>query len=86
MKKAIDIEKFPNLTWRKHNALGKIFACDLHPSQKLFQSKAKIYNELEADGYVEFHEDVTGKPGVITFTVKYWALTLLGHYAYCANC
>jgi tRNA splicing endonuclease len=62
------------------DALEKVFAAEI--DDKLpFQSKAKIYRELEEKGFV-----VRGKRNFGLVVVEGWYLTHPGRYVYCLNC
>jgi len=69
---------------KKHfNALGKIFEREIDGTLP-FQSKAKIYAELEADGMVEKYTRVFG--GRFPLAVTGWVLTQRGRLLYCQAC
>ncbi len=69
-------------------ALEKVFSHEIdravtaHPHQIPFQSKAKVFKELAADGYLEA---ASAKVGVFPFTVTGWELTHAGRLAYCMS-
>lgn len=80
------------------NALGRIFANDieqaLQPGSRVtgesrvhlpYQSKAKVYRELETDGMVRTDTVVVGS-GWSAVKVTGWQLTALGHMTYCMLC
>lgn len=85
MIEEIDAKKYPVLIKKQFKALEKIFASEL-PPQIPFQSKAKIYKELEEDGFCEEVITKINPFGQFPVTVTHWSLTLRGHYAYCSNC
>ena len=72
-------------------ALGRIFAANIddamtkRPVCLPFQSNAKVYRELEADGMVR-SATVTVGLGWSAITVTGWELTVLGHLTYCMSC
>lgn len=66
------------------NALEKVFEAEIQGL--LFQSKAKIYKKLEADGMVTFERQVLGRDRFGSIAVEGWALTHYGRIAYCATC
>jgi len=69
---------------KKHfNALEKIWEREIAGTLP-FQSKAKIYKELEADGMVEKYIRVFA--GRFPVTVTGWALTQRGRLLYCEAC
>jgi hypothetical protein len=73
------------------DALGKIFANDIEQDLKPtgrtlpFQSKAKIFTKLEAEGLVRRDSMQIGS-GWSAVTVEGWALTAAGHLMYCMSC
>lgn len=68
------------MTLRHRNALEKVFAAEIDGA--FFQSKAKVYDELEADGMVQ---RVSEKEGWPPLTVHHIILTQRGHLLYCAS-
>jgi hypothetical protein len=70
-------------------ALEKVFAKDIENAlahrNLPFQSTAKVYRELEAEGMVR---SVTVKVGTGWSAVEVtgWELTQLGHLSYCMEC
>jgi hypothetical protein len=73
-------------------ALGKVFASEMDQAMKPagiprfpFQSKAKVFKELEALGLVECKSvSLPSRLGLVT--IAGWALTPAGHRAYCEAC
>lgn len=65
-------------------ALEKVFEAEIHG--RLFQSKAKIYKQLEADGMVTFERQELGRDRFGAIAVEGWALTHRGRIAYCETC
>jgi hypothetical protein len=63
------------------SALGKVFEAEIDGAY--FQSKSKVYDELEADGCVE---RVSEKEGWPPLTVHYIRLTHRGRILYCESC
>lgn len=76
------------MTKAKLRALEKCFEAEvnaaLHNQPRVFQSKAKIYKELGAEGYVKWTEETLG--GRFPVRIAGWELTLAGHAAYCLSC
>lgn len=75
---------------KKHiDALGKVFAAEvqaaLDHTSSMYQSKAKIYAELESMGMVVKVEEKFGT-GWATVHCQGWELTHIGRMAYCATC
>ena len=72
------------MTKRWFDALEKVFAAEIKGVLP-FQSKAKVYDELEADGCVAPVTRTFGDrwPRV---TVSGWALTERGRILYCESC
>uniref|UniRef100_A0A6M3K0E9 Uncharacterized protein n=1 Tax=viral metagenome TaxID=1070528 RepID=A0A6M3K0E9_9ZZZZ len=68
---------------KRHKALEKIFEREMAGTLP-FQSRAKIYTELEADGIVEKYTRLFG--GQFPITVTGWALTQKGRFIYCQEC
>ena len=69
---------------KKHfNALEKIFEREIAGTLP-FQSKAKIYTELEADGMVK--KDTRTFGGRFPVKVTGWTLTNKGRLLYCQAC
>lgn len=72
-------------------ALERIFSSDIEQAMSKsrlrlpFQSKAKVYEELEREGMVKRTEVRVGT-GWSAVTVRGWALTEAGHLAYCLSC
>lgn len=72
-------------------ALEKVFSNEVEraiserPHQMPFQSKAKIFKELAADGYLEAASVKVGS-GWSAVTVTGWELPHLGRLAYCMSC
>ncbi len=64
-------------------ALEKVFAAEID-GRLPFQSKAKIYRELQEDGYLEEMTRVFG--GRFSVTVQGFQLTELGRLTYCLTC
>lgn len=71
-------------------ALEKLFAAEvigaLNPQSQSwnlpYQSKAKVFKELEAEGLAKSVEVLVA--GIVS--VRGWELTVAGHLAYCLNC
>ena len=69
---------------KKHfNALEKIFEREISGTLP-FQSKAKIYIELEAAGMVEKYVRTFGER--LSVVVNGWTLTQKGRFLYCHAC
>jgi hypothetical protein len=69
------------------DALGKIFEAEI--DRRLpYQSKAKIYKELERTGHVQFVEEILPVTKLCPWSIKIsgWCLTHLGRYIYCYSC
>ena len=65
------------------DALEKVFAAEIE-ARLPFQSKAKIYREMESDGLVAPMERKFG--GQFPVTVTGWQLTHAGRFIYCSSC
>lgn len=70
------------LTKAKINALEKVFAAEIEG--RSHQSAARIYTELEAEGYVR--EEVRTLGGRFPVRITGWILTDAGRFAYCSTC
>ena len=69
---------------KKHfNALEKIWEREIAGTLP-FQSKAKVYTELEAGGMVEKYITIIG--GRFSVKITGWVLTQKGRMEYCQNC
>lgn len=66
------------------NALEKVFAAEIN-GRLPFQSKAMIYRDLLAAGFVASMQRTFGQ-GWRAVTVSGYELTHAGRYLYCANC
>ena len=76
-----DIERVPKRILR---ALEKVFAAEI--SDRLpFQSKAKIFRELEDEGLIQPMERKFGRPPFVAVCSGY-ELTHAGRILYCASC
>jgi hypothetical protein len=77
------------MTKNELRALEKIFSHEidqaLNHHNLPFQSKAKVYETLEADGMIKY-VTVTVGSGWSAVNVSGWQLTLLGHVTYCLTC
>ena len=74
------------------NALEKVFSNEIEQAMKPkdwprfpFQSKAKVFAELEGLGLLRQDSILCGK-GVFRVNVTGWALTEAGRLAYCMTC
>ena len=66
------------------NAIGAVFAAEVY-GRLPFQSKGKIYADLQQAGYVEPFSRIFGAGGHFPVTVSGYALTHAGRYAYCSQ-
>ena len=73
------------LTQKLLRALEAVFAAEID-NRLPFQSKAKVYTELEKDGYIEPFSRVFGSGERFPVTVSGYVLTHAGRYAYCSQC
>lgn len=73
------------LTKRWISALERIYCAEIHDRLPL-QSKAKVFNELAAEGLVEPYVREFGIDRFGTITVSGWALTQFGRFTYCLSC
>lgn len=81
MAEVIEIER---LTKRYFSALEKVFAAEIEGRLPL-QSKAKVYAELEKEGFVERYERrFCDRFGEMVFSG--WCLTHAGRLTFCMNC
>lgn len=78
------------MTKIKLNALEKVFKAEIEGAfnhvSRCYQSKAKIYKELEAERLVTWcTEQMRFKDGLpaLSISIKGWQLTPLGHLTYC---
>ena len=69
---------------RVFTALGKVFCAEI--AGRMFQSKARIYIELELEGYVQFDSEVFGAGTRFPVTCSGWCLTHKGRMAYGEAC
>ncbi len=74
-------------------ALEKVYAAEIDCAlgdrfSAIIQSKAKIYKELEAQGWVQFVEEKIGgfRDGLGPMIIAGWVLTELGRMTYCMSC
>ena len=74
------------------NALEKVFSNEIEQAMKPrdwprfpFQSKAKVFAELEKLGLLRRDSVLCGK-GFFRVNVTGWALTDAGRFAYCSEC
>ena len=67
------------------DALGAVFAAEVEDCLP-FQSKAKVYVDLQQAGYVEPFSRVFGAGERFPVTVSGYVLTHAGRYAYCSQC
>jgi hypothetical protein len=74
------------------NALEKVFSNEVEQSMKPrdwprfpFQSKAKVFTELQGLGLLRQDGVMCGK-GAFRVNVTGWALTEAGRLAYCSEC
>jgi hypothetical protein len=65
-------------------ALGQVFAAEVE-GRLPYQSKAKVYAKLHAEGLVEPMER-TFFFARLPVTVRGWQLTHAGRFFYCSNC
>lgn len=79
-----EVVEVPRLNRASVAALERVFAAEIEGH--LLQSKAKIYDQLERDGYVERTEERIAVPPLGTMTVKGWVLTHAGRLTYCMTC
>ncbi len=63
--------------------LGKVFEKEIDGG--FLQSKSKIAEKLEAEGYLQKTERTYGS-GWSTVTCEGYNLTISGHYTYCKSC
>jgi len=75
----------PRLTKARLSALERIFSREIEGTLP-FQSRAKLYEQMAADGLVEFGTFVLGHDRFGPILVKGWTLTHAGRIAYCMNC
>lgn len=75
----------PRLTKARLKALERVFAAEIEGRLPLY-SKARIYNEMAADGLVEFQTFNLGKDRFGVIKVSGWSLTHAGRIAYCMSC
>lgn len=66
------------------NALEKVFAAEIE-NRLPFQSKARVFQDLAADGLLEPMERKFGA-GWSAITVSGWQLTHAGRLLYCSSC
>lgn len=73
-----------------YTALGNVFAHEvenaLNHRDLPFQSKAKVYRELEADGMLWRRAVSLGTDRFGAVTVEGWELTDVGRLSYCMEC
>ena len=70
---------------RHYDALGKIYAAEVN-GRLPFQSKARVFKELEAMGLAKEAEEVMGRDRLSAIVVRGWYLTQLGRLTYCMSC
>jgi len=75
----------PKLTKARLSALERIFAREIEGTLP-FQSRAKVYEQMAADGLVESGTSVLGHDRFGPIIVKGWTLTHAGRIAYCMSC
>ena len=67
--------------------LGKVFAAEIEGALshgiKLFQTKSKLAQKLESDGYIVKEKLILG--GRLPVIVEGYRLTVLGNMIYCMN-
>lgn len=71
------------ITRRALSALEKVFAAEVE-DRLPFQSRAKVYSELCADGLVKSMQRIYG--GRFPVTVSGYQLTHAGRIIYCESC
>ena len=72
------------MTKAELKALERVFEAEIH-NRLPFQSKAAIFNRLEAEGYLQPMTRTYGL-GLSNMTVKGYGLTHAGRLTYCASC
>lgn len=72
-------------TKRIIKALELVFAAEIE-ARLPFQSKAKVFAEMEADGLVAPMKRVFGAGERFPVTVTGWRLTDAGRILYCCSC
>lgn len=65
--------------------LERLFAAEIE-GRLPFQSKAKIMERLEGDGYVQRTKREYPADRFGPIVVEGWCLTLLGNLTYCTSC
>lgn len=66
-------------------ALERVFAAEIE-GRLPFQSKAKIFDKLHAEGFIMPMERNLGRDGFGAITIAGWQLTHLGRLIYCTSC
>ena len=72
-----------NVTKKLITALEKVFEREIAGS--VLQSKAKIYEQLEAEGLIQKRTLRLGVDRFGTIEVTGYVLTIAGNYLYCSN-
>ena len=78
------VQKRLSMSKRVFTALEKVFSAEI--AGHIFQSKARIYVELELEGYVQFDSEVFGAGTRFPATCYGWCLTHKGRMAYGEAC
>ena len=73
-----------NMTKAKMAALEKLFIAEVE-DRLPFQSKAKIFEQLETEGMVDNYARTFGS-GPLAVVCRGWRLTHRGHLEYCLAC
>lgn len=84
MPHLIDDKQGTPMTKSELAALEKVFAAEID-DRLPFQSKAKVFQRLCDDGYLEPMERKYGT-GAFAVNVKGYQLSHLGRLSYCATC
>lgn len=79
------------MTKRWYDALEKVYTQEIEGALRgwgrAYQSKARVYRELEEAGLVEETTELLRfKNGLPPMEIKGWELTLLGNFSYCMEC
>lgn len=79
------------MTKRWHDALGKLLEAEIDAAvsasgMPMYQSKAKVFDEMARDGLCWKVTANAGKYGPFTVKVTGWVLTDRGRILYCQEC
>ena len=80
-----EVIEVPRLRKAEMDALGRVFEAEIEDRLPL-QSKAKIFEQLKADGFVEFTTINRGRDRFGSIDVKGYVLTHAGRLTFCMNC